>query len=161
MVKTNLLHAAALAPNLEVEAWTGKRTSVTLSGSWKAAREGRGGWIASTGVRFWSRYQAGHFTGIHAFAGQYDVAGLSSVLLAFHRASRYAGHVVGTGISYGYAWWPHPSWGMEFNAGIGAAFTRYRHGKGVSTPRASDKHFYFGPTSLGVKLVYRIKTDEK
>ena len=105
---------------------------------------------------------AGHFLGVHALGGRYNVGG---VHLPFHilkgaREARYEGWFLGAGISYGYHWVLSPHWGMEAALGVGAAFLRsdrYRCGHCGSKQRDVKNKGYYGPTKAAVSIVYMIK----
>jgi hypothetical protein len=159
LLKTNLLHdVLLLAPNLVGETRLGPHISLALSVSLKA--DGGDGkrslehWIVKPEIRFWHE-RTGSFWGAYLLYWDYDIRGYSLVFL--EKAYRYRGHALGAGISYGYTWIVTPSWGLEFNLGLGAAWMQYRYGRRERVVMYNaDRHFYFGPTSLGLKWVYKI-----
>lgn len=167
-VKTNLLYgAAALTPNLGIEMGLSRKSTLELSVAWNPFnKDGKGDnnrklvhFAVKPEFRYWlcERFN-GHFFGIHPFYIQYNVSD-RKVPLLFEKEYRYEGTGFGAGISYGYHWMLGKHWGLEFTAGFGGAFLKYD-----KYPRAKcsdalgkfDKK-YFGPTSLGIKLVYIIK----
>jgi hypothetical protein len=152
--------ALFLAPGVEVERGVNGRLSVAIAASLKTGGGGTrslGGWTVRPELRFRRGELAGHFVGIHLIFRQYDVRGRSILLLGMESVYRYRGTAVGAGVSYGYNWSLTPSWGVEFDLGIGAALMTYRHGgRDDGVPRERGRHFYFGPTALGVKWVYKL-----
>ena len=74
-------------------------------------------------------------------------------------SNTFEGWLAGAGVSYGYHWILAPRFSMEFTVGVGYAFLKYdknrctdctkKIGEGVS--------HYFGPTRVGISLVYMIK----
>lgn len=167
-IKTNLLYGGvALAPNLSVEVGLGRRTSLEAMGSWNAwHRKGTAESnrklahiVVKPEFRYWlcERFN-GHYFGAHAFFWRYNV-GSHDIPLLFEKEYRYDGRAVGAGLSYGYYWPWSQRWGMEFNIGAGVAFMkydRYACDRCQSVERTYTKT-YFGPTSAGIKLVFRIK----
>lgn len=103
----------------------------------------------------------GHFFGVHAIGGKYNIAGYELPLL-FGKGSkdfRFEGSTLGAGISYGYQLVMGKHWNLEFNIGVGYANMRYdkyncsKCGDGLGT---FTRH-YFGPTKAGISLIYIIK----
>lgn len=167
-VKINLLHAAAaLAPNLGIEVGLGEKTTLDFYGAmnyWN--RDGNNNnnkklihYVLRPEFRYWlcDRFD-GHFFGAHAFYWQYNVSG-HKIPLMFDKEFQYEGNAFGAGVSYGYHWMWNKNWGMEFNVGLGVAFMTYDK---YECARCGDlegnySKTYFGPTSVGIKLVYLIK----
>jgi hypothetical protein len=160
LIKTNVLSGALFfAPNLEVEARVGQRASVALSASLHVGgvqSKKLAYWTVKPEFRFWYNQAGNHFSGVHVFYGRYDIHGHSLPMLLMERDYQYRGDVVGVGISYGYRWLLTPSWGLEFDVGIGTALMNHRYGDRDGGAKERDRHFYFGPTALGVKWVYKI-----
>lgn len=167
-VKTNLLYGATtLALNAGVEIGVGKRTSVDLFFSqnpWNLKGSAENNkklvhWILKPEFRYWMCERSnGHFVGAHAFYWRYNIGGYDVPLL-FDKDYRNDGNAWGAGVSYGYHWPWSKRWGMEFNIGGGVAFMKYSK---FSCPKCGEKEgdykkTYFGPTSVGVKLVFVIK----
>lgn len=168
LLKTNLLHIGlGQAISLSGEIGTGRQTSVDLSWGWNGwNRDGSYDdnkklihWFLRPEFRYWTceRFD-GHFFGLHAFYWQYNVSG-HKVPMLFKKQYQYEGNAFGAGVSYGYHWAWSRHWGMEFNVGVGVAFMNYDK---FECEKCSDKQgnfdkTYFGPTSLGIKLVYLIK----
>ena len=167
-LKTNLLYTAATyTPNLSLEVGLGRRTSLDLTGSYnpwklKGTREDNTKfvhWIVRPEFRYWLCERSnGHFFGASVIYWQYNISGYDIPLL-FEREYRYEGNAVGAGLSYGYHLPLSRHWGLEFNAGLGVLFMeydRYTCAK-CNRDKSTQKKTYFGPTQLGIKLVFLIK----
>ena len=116
-------------------------------------------WIIKPEFRYWTCERfTGHFFGLHAFYGQYNIGGWNVALL-FEEAFRYEGSVYGAGISYGYHLPLSKHWGVEFNIGAGVAQLSYIKKDCIKCgSQVGDYNMtYFGPTALGLKIVYMIK----
>jgi hypothetical protein len=109
--------------------------------------------------RYWlcERFN-GHYFGLHAFGGFYNVSG-KDVPLLFEKEYRYEGTHYGAGISYGYMLPLSPRWGVEFNVGIGVAQMNYdKYGCGKCDNLEGEyRKTYFGPTRAGVNFVFIIR----
>ena len=168
-IKTNLLYGAAtLTPNLGGEIGLGKKTTLEFSGGinkWNQDGSFEDNkklvhWFLKPEFRYWlcERFN-GHFFGLHAFYGQYNIGGYDIPIVDFEKEFRYEGDAIGGGISYGYHWIWGKRWGMEFNIGVGVAYLDYTKSDcdKCSPPLGEYTKTYFGPTSAGIKLVYLIK----
>ncbi|WP_300855030.1 DUF3575 domain-containing protein, partial [uncultured Alistipes sp.] len=115
-VKTNLLYdIAAYTINVGVEAPLATRWTVDLSANyngWTLSHDRRWKhWLIQPEARYWfcDRF-AGHFLGIHALGGQYNVGGLRNSIsflgTDFSKLSdrRYQGWFLGAGVAYGHTW---------------------------------------------------------
>lgn len=167
-VKTNLVWWAAKGTlNIGGEVGLGKRTSLELSGGnnrWNLRGSDENNkklthWIIKPEFRYWlcERFN-GHFFGLHGFYGQYNVGGYDIPLL-FEKEYRYEGDVWAVGINYGYHLALAKRWGLEFTAGVGMAWLNYVKSE---CPKCGDEigetgKTYYGPTELGVKVVFMIK----
>ncbi len=166
-IKTNLVWAATLTPNLAAEIGLGRKTSIEISGGnnrWNLDGDKNNNkklvhWVIKPEFRYWlcERFN-GHFFGVHAFYGKYNVSGYNIPLL-FDKEYRYEGDAWGGGISYGYHWAFAKRWGAEFTAGVGAARMEYvkKDCEKCGNEIGRFNKTYFGPTSLGVKIVFVIK----
>ncbi len=167
-LKTNLLYAGAtLTPNLGVEVGLGDKGSLelmlsynpwNLEGSYEDNKKlvHR---MAKIEYRWWlcERFN-GHFFGAHGLFANYNVSRYDIPLL-FEKEYRYQGYAVGGGISYGYHLMLAKHWGLEFTVGAGVVYMDYDK-KDCAKCGNLVGHYekiYFGPTSLGVKLVFMIK----
>jgi hypothetical protein len=167
-VKTNLLMDATLSPNLGVEIGLAPKWTIDVTGQMNAWTLSHGRrwkhWYAQPEIRRWfcDRF-SGHFLGLHAFGGQYNVGNLNNSIdflgtnfgnLSDHR---YQGWFVGGGIAYGYDWILGKHWNLEAEIGVGYAYTRYDvfECAGCGKKVAEDKnHNYVGPTKAAINLVY-------
>ncbi|WP_307756628.1 DUF3575 domain-containing protein [uncultured Alistipes sp.] len=166
-VKTNLVWSAMLTPNLAGEIGLGKKTTIEVAGGinrWnlKGSEEDNKKlthWMIKVEFRYWlcERFN-GHFFGAHAFYGKYNVGGYNIPLL-FDKEYRYEGDAWGGGVSYGYHLALAKRWGLEFTAGVGVARMSYVKKDCVKCGNEVGHYnkTYFGPTSLGVKIVFMIK----
>lgn len=166
LVKTNLAYWATLTPNLSGEIGLGKTTSLEVMGSnnrWNLEGSNNDNkklvhWLIKPEFRYWlcERFN-GHFFGLHAFYGKYNISG-HTVPLLFEKKYRYEGDLLGGGISYGYHWMWSKRWGMEFNVGIGAASLDYTKHECVKCGKEVEhtRKTYIGPTGAGLKLIFVI-----
>ncbi len=160
-IKTNIAQLAVGVTNLGVEFKLCNKLSLdipvtyspyTLSDIWNLR-------ILSVQpeLRYWLKESfEGHFFGVHAHTGYYNVAVDSE--------TRYQDRdgespFLGCGVSYGYAHNFNDRWGMSFVAGFG--FSRfdydmfYNVSDGVKyNSKLTD---YWGVTKLGINLIYKIR----
>lgn len=167
-LKTNLVSDGRLSPNLGLEIGLAPRWTLDISGqfnAWTLSHDRRWKhWTVQPEARFWfcDRF-AGHFLGLEAHGGQYNIGGFDGKwnLLGTDarklKDTRYQGWFVGAGITYGYAWILGRHWNLEAEIGIGYSYTRYDRfrcagcGKKIETDKP---HHYVGPTKAAVNLVY-------
>lgn len=167
-LKTNLVSDGLMSPNLGVEAGLAPRWTMDVSGQLNAWTLSHGRrwkhWAVQPEARYWfcDRF-AGHFLGVEAHGGQYNIGGFDGKwnLLGTDarklKDSRYQGWFVGGGVTYGYAWILGRHWNLEAEIGIGYSYTRYDRfrcagcGKKIET---DQPHHYVGPTKAAVNLVY-------
>ena len=136
-VKTNLLIDATASPNLGVELGLANKLTLDVSGNlnlwdwpgldnmkWKH-------WVVQPELRYWTCQRfAGHFFGVHALAGQFNVGNIPIPkdfrFLGVHFGAladtRYEGWGFGAGLAYGYALPIGKHWNMEFEIGAGALY---------------------------------------
>lgn len=170
-IKTNLLYGGyTLTPNLGVEIGLSERTTLEISGGYnpwnlsgmKNDNKKLVHWLAQAEFRYFLCEQFnGHFFGVHALGGKYNIAGheLPLLLGKGSKESRFEGSAMGAGVSYGYQWVLNNHWNVEFNIGVGYVGLKYnKHdcpkcGETVGTFSRS----YFGPTKAGVSIIYLIK----
>ncbi len=168
-VKTNLVWWAARGTlNIGGEIGLGKRTSLEIMGGinrWNLRGSDENNkklthWVVKPEFRYWlcERFN-GHFFGLHALYGQYNVGGVEVPLL-FEKEYRYEGNAAyGGGINYGYHLPFAKRWGVEFTAGVGVMRLDYTRSDCLKCGSEIGKQSktYFGPTELGVKLIFMIK----
>jgi len=168
-IKTNLLYWGATTPNLSLEYAFSDHVTLDVSGSYNPWRFGSKEenkklkhWIVQPEVRWWTceKYN-GSFLGLHAHYGRYNTGGVKMPLRIWRslRDHRYEGYMMGVGVSYGYQWYLTPRWNLEAQFGFGYSYLKYTEYEcrlcGEQTGR--DHSHYFGPTKVGVSLVYLIK----
>lgn len=178
-VKTNLAYWATLTPNLSVEAVLGKRTSLELAAGFnpwnraeltaEAAQPVEGvtatdnkrlwHWSVRPEFRYWLATPfCGHYFGVSAVYIDYEIGGYKYMSL-FEKENYYNGTAYGGSLSYGYHWRITPSWGVEFSVGVGAVHTKYDElpCDNCTGQLKTGEATYIGPTSLGIKMVFKIK----
>lgn len=167
-VKTNLLYDATATINAGVEVAIAPRWTLDISGNfngWNQSHQRRWKhWLVQPEARYWfCNPFAGHFLGIHLHGGQYNVGGLDNNIsflgTDFSGLSnyRYQGWFLGAGVAYGYSVILGRHWNMEFEIGIGYAYTRYDQFNCVGCGRKikeDQDHHYFGPTKAAINLIY-------
>ncbi|MCD8043994.1 MAG: DUF3575 domain-containing protein [Tannerellaceae bacterium] len=172
-LKTNLLYAATTTPNLSLEWAPTHKISIDLQGSyndWHFGKSERNRkikhWFIQPEVRFWI-YEAfdGHFLGIHPFYGQFNAGNIHLPLRIWQglKDHRYEGYATGLGFSYGYQWYLGHHWNLEFEFGFGYAYLnydKYEYPKCGANLGNDHKH-YFGPTKLGISIVYLFKSPKR
>jgi len=167
-IKTNLLADAFLNANLGAEIGLAPKWTLDVTGEfngWTLSHDRRWKhWAVQPEARYWfcDRF-AGHFIGVHAHGGQFNIGGIDGRINFLGtdarklKDTRYQGWFVGAGISYGYAWILGEHWNLEAEIGIGYSYTRYDRfrctgcGKKIE---AGKTHHYVGPTKAAVNLVY-------
>lgn len=167
-VKSNLLSDVLLNPNVGVEIGLAPRWTLDVTGqlnAWDLSHDRRWKhWALQPEARYWfcDRF-GGHFVGLHAHGGQFNIGGFDGRVNLFGTDARkladtrYQGWFVGAGVAYGYAWVIGRHWNLEGEIGLGYSYTRYDRfrcagcGKKTETGRS---HHYVGPTKAAINLVY-------
>ena len=164
-LKTNLLFDAALMPNVEIEVPLGKRWSLNAEYMfpWWLFEDGKyalqilmGGlegryWLGSRNRR---EVLTGHFLGLYAGGGKYDLQ---------WKESGYQGEFfIAAGISYGWATRIARNLNLEFNIGIGVLRTDYRHYHAQNRYQTllwqeNGRYTWLGPTKAKISLVWLLK----
>ncbi|MEG1607089.1 MAG: DUF3575 domain-containing protein [Mucinivorans sp.] len=168
-IKANLLYGATtLTPNLGLEVGLGKHTTIDLSGGYNPWNRTAGKndnkklvhWLVQPEFRYWlcQRFN-GHFFGVHALGGQYNIAGHK--LLGMVSADyRYEGYMVGGGLTYGYQFVLGRNWNLEASIGIGYARLHYDKYNcptcSALLERGVNKN-YFGPTKASISIIFTIR----
>lgn len=168
-VKTNLLYDALMNINLGAEVGLAPKWTLDVSGDFNAWELSHGRkwkhWLVQPEARYWfcDRF-AGHFVGVHALGGQYNVGHLKNSIHHFLGSDfsklsdcRYQGWYVGAGVAYGYDWILGKHWNIEAEIGIGWIYTGYDKYKcaGCGKKVEADRHHnYFGPTKAAINIVY-------
>lgn len=132
-VKSNLLADALASPNIGVEFLVSPRWTLDIAAHYQpfAPRDGRRWkhWLLQPEARRWLCTPfAGHFWGVHALGGRFNVGGvhLPFNILKGAREARYEGWLLGAGISYGYHWVLSPVDGRGSKSGCGGGFSSQR-----------------------------------
>ena len=168
-VKTNLLYdIAAYTANLGVEIGLAPRWTLDVSANyngWTLSDNRRWKhWVVQPEARYWlcDRF-AGHFFGLHAHGGQFNIGGLKNGIsflgsdFSKLENRRYQGWLAGAGIAYGYSWSLGKHWNLEAEIGLGYIYTRFDTYPCADCGRkiAEDgSHHYVGPTKAAINLVY-------
>lgn len=164
-VKTNIPYWFTATPNLGFEFALGEKVSLELSGGFNPFKFGDTKqlkhWVVWPELRYWTcETFNGHFFGLHAVGGQYNVGGwnLGIDRLAGLKSNRYQGNAIGAGVSYGYQWILNDRWGLEFT--VGAGYARFDYDvyslSGNGQKVGENKKNYFGPTKGALSIVYII-----
>ncbi|MDR1415160.1 MAG: DUF3575 domain-containing protein [Odoribacteraceae bacterium] len=166
-IKSNLLQAATLTPNLGIEIGLNNRLTLELTGAYNPwnlntmedDNKKLVYWIARPEIRYWSceRFN-GHFLGANIFYGRYNISNHRLPLL-FDKRYRYEGSALGAGISYGYNLIISRRWNLELNGAIGAA--RLAHDR-YDCRLCEEGHqpfrsLYIGPTRLAITIAHITK----
>lgn len=174
-IKTNLLYGVVLAPNLGIEYGVAPKFTLELSGGYSSWAKGVAAlesgdknpdfkrlehWLVKPELRYWPGGErfAGHFVGVQGFYADYQTAGID-IPTIFEKQYFYDGNGFGAGLVYGYHWNWGDRWGVEFSLGVGAIQMEYvrKDCSACDDKAVKFEKTYFGPTSAGVKLVFRIK----
>lgn len=162
-VKTNLLYDATTTPNLGLETSLGRKSTAQLFyglNPWKFSdTKQMRHWLLMPEYRWWTCQKFnGHFFGVHAMGGQFNMAGIKMPLGMFSwlENHRYEGWFVGGGLTYGYQFILSRHFNFEASMGIGYDYIKYKKFEcGTCGPQSEDVHrHYFGPTKAVLSLVY-------
>lgn len=161
-IKTNLLYDATTTVNLGMEFKIGEKTTLDIPVNvnlWSFHNNDKlKHYLVQPEFRWWACEPfTGHFWGVHAHAGFFNVGGVSPLNII--KDYRHEGWLAGAGASYGYNFIIGGRWSVETTIGAGYAYIdyeRYRCGN-CGAKLKDDKRHYFGLTKLGVTLVFLIK----
>lgn len=165
-IKNNLVFDATLTPNLGLEFALGKKITLDISGNYNpftfSDNKKFQHWLAQPELRFWTCEKfAGTYFGIHALAGEYDVANidLPSDWIRNLANNRFEGYFYGGGVSVGHQWVLGKRWNLEASIGAGYARVEYdKYGPLKSDPKKdSGTYNYFGVTKASLSLIYIIR----
>ena len=170
-LKTNLLFDLALAPNIDLELPLGHRWSLNAEWIfpwWLIDNDKYCLQVLSGGLegRYWlgkrtnRRILTGHFFGLYAGGGKYDLQ---------WKEKGYQGEFyIASGISYGYAMPIARRLNLEFCIGIGLLQTNYKHYRTINNYhtllwQSNGNYTWFGPTKAKISLVWLLgrKTTKK
>lgn len=161
-LKTNLLYAATLTPNLALEVGLGKKTSLEIGGGYNFYESDNGKrwkhWLVQPEFRYWlcERFN-GTFLGVHALGGEYNFAKIDLPFSVFKglKDNRYEGHFYGGGLVVGYQWILSKRWNLEVS--VGGGYVRVHYDKydcaTCGSSVENDVKNYWGPTKAAVSLL--------
>ncbi len=168
-IKTNLLYDLTTTLNLGFEFRINERFSLDVPFNYNPFQfSNNRKWkhfLAQPEFRWWFGKGTfrGHFAGIHAHYAYYNIGNLpSGPFSQYMRDHRFEGDAYGAGISYGYRWNFSYRWGLEATIGVGYAYKDYEVFECQTCGHFIDskqKH-YFGPTKVGVSLIFGIGNTE-
>jgi len=157
-IKTNVVHAAALTPNIAVEMGLNMNTTLEVYGAYNGfdLKEDKKWkhWIVQPEFRWWfcERFN-GSYLGVHLHGGEFNVGGTGPFTAI--KNNRYDGYFYGAGISYGYQWMISKRWAFEL--GVGAGYARFEYDRyrcHECSPKTGSGHYnYFGPTKALISFV--------
>ena len=172
-LKTNLIYDALLLPNLTTEIYLGKNWSLAVEGNWSwwtfNNKPVQNSWVhriqaAGAELRYWvkSPYPLqGHAVGLYSMIGNYDMR-----FFAENEDSK--GHLSyqswSAGFSYAYSMAIANRFNLEFGLALGYMGGRdYQYDYCMVHKQweqnAIKNRRYFGPTRVGVSLVWLIGTE--
>lgn len=160
-VKTNTLYWLTTTINIGAEIGLGKNTTIDLLGTYNPWSFGDNKkikhWLVQPEFRYWTceRFN-GHFWGLHAFYGEFNMGGIKMLGL---RKYRYEGTLYGAGIAYGHQWIIGKRWNLETTIGVGYArieYDKYEYQTRGPYIKKGTKD-YIGPTKVGINFIYIIK----
>lgn len=174
-VKSNLLYDATSTINLGFEFATARNWTIELSANYNpwtfSDNKKMKLWMLQPELRWWTCQRfTGHFIGVHALGGAYNWGGMlpwgfrNGKMLGFIenkqiQNNRYQGWIIGTGVSYGYQFIVSNRLSFEASIGLGYArisYDRYACHK-CGSYLGSGRQNYFGPTKIGLSIIYFIK----
>ncbi len=164
-IKTNLLYDMTATINLGAEFGLSDELSLDLPFNYNPFQfSNNRKWkhfLAQPELRWWFGGETfrGHFLGAHAHYAYYNIGNLpSGPFSKYMEAHRVEGWAVGAGVSWGYRWNFSHRWAMEATLGAGYAYKDYKtyECQTCGDELATVKKHYFGPTKIGVNLIYGI-----
>ena len=174
-IKSNVLYDITSTINLGAEFRLTDKTTLDISGSYNpwtinSSTNSKSKFVLiQPEFRYWKgKSFNGHFFGAHVHYAFYNVGGdnwLTNYSNIFSKndvgKSRYQGFLAGAGFSYGYHWIIGKRWGLEANMGFGYAYlSNQKHdifGCFDHVNMKTETRHYFGPTKLGLSLIFLIK----
>lgn len=165
-IKTNLLYDATTTMNLGLEFRLGKRTTLDVPVNYNPWEFHEGKKFKHTlvqpEIRHWFNESFnGHFIGFHVGYSAFNIAGIDIPLNVFPglKENRYEGNLGAVGFSYGFQKMLSKKLSFEGTVGLGYAYIDYEKNACGNCGEFIDRGYkhYFGPTKLGLSLVYIIK----
>ena len=162
VIKSNIVYAAALTPNIAVELPIKKNFSVELSSTYNAwDMKGNVKWknlVLMSEFRYWpKKNMQGRFYGLNVNWAKYNIGGIPMPYFAEADYYRYDGWTAGVGVSAGYMWYLSRHWSFEANIGLGVNYTSYdKYLQPVCGAYwGSFKNILIMPTKIGLSFVYK------
>lgn len=162
VIKSNIVFAAALTPNIAVELPIKKKFSVELSSTYNAwDMKGNVKWknlVVMSEFRYWpKKNMEGRFYGFNVNWAKYNIGGIPMPYFAEADYYRYDGWTAGVGVSAGYMWYLSKHWSFEANVGLGVNYTSYdKYLQPVCGAYwGSFKNILIMPTKIGLSFVYK------
>lgn len=161
-IKSNLVFAAALTPNLALELPIKKHFSIELSSTYNIwDLKGNVKWknlMVMSDFRYWpKKNMEGTFYGLNLNWAKYNIGGIPMPYYGDADYYRYDGWTAGVGISAGYMWYLSRHWSFEANIGLGVNYTSYdKYLQPVCGAYwGSFKNILIMPTKIGLSFVYK------
>lgn len=165
-IKTNALYWTTATLNLGLEIGVGEKSTLDISGGYnpfnfKDDKKFKH-WMVQPEYRWWlcEKFN-GHFLGVHAHYGEYNVGGIKLPFGMFPTLEdhRYQGRFYGAGGTYGYQWILGNHWNLQAAIGIGYARLDYdKYECGACGQKLKDGHRnYVGVTKAAISIIYIIK----
>ena len=155
-VKTNFAYWAGAVANLSADIQLHRKFSLELPFDWSLwdieREHGVRLVLFQPEVRWWMKNVGkGHFVGVHAHAGVFNVKWKD---IRYQTAGR---PLLGAGLTYGYSLPFSEHWGAEFLLGVGYANMKFDEFYNIDNGAkiCTDELNYWGITKLGISLVYR------
>ena len=162
-VKTNLLYDFMATINVGAEFRVGDKMTVDIPVNinfWDKSYDMQlKHFMVQPEFRYWLKEEFDmHFFGAHLVYANYDIANISLPFDMYPglKNARFDGNAMGIGLSYGYHLYVTSAFRFEGTIGLGYIHTKYDR---YDNSRITDKNLkenYFGPTKLGISLVYMI-----
>lgn len=167
-LRTNLLYDALLLPTLGVEWRINPHVGVRLDGSlshWGGSSDKvQKVWLLNPEVRWYLLRDKRFYAGVSATYGKYNIYKypLGSLL---KDDTGYQGSLWNAGLTVGYQLHLCRSFSLDFNLGLGYTRSEYdsfamTNGTRVGKQRNKSKSL-FGPTQIGVSLIWRLKKSKR
>jgi len=163
-VKSNLPYLATATPNIGVEVGLSEKftLNVTYGLNPFIFKDNKrwNHWIVEPELRYWlcERFY-GHFFGLHAGVGEYNINHVNIPFVKDSRNFRYEGFGVLAGLTYGHSWILGGRWNME--AALGAGIVYIENDKfdcsDCGRRLGENQKFFFAPTNVTLSIIYLIK----
>lgn len=160
-LKTNLLYWGTTTPNMGFEFRLGRQMSLDLWAAYNAWEFGNDmslkHYLLQPELRYWPcQTYEGHFFGLHGHYGHFNMGNIS--FLPGFEDKNYRGELYGGGLTYGYHWTVDRRWGIEAFIGAGYAYMHYQKYVCYDCTEVlgTYRRHYFGPTRVGVSLIFFI-----